>query len=325
MDVFVTGGSGFLGRHLLRALQSDGHRTRALARSDTAAATVAELGADPVRGDVSDAAALEKGMAGCDVVVHAAALTDQWGPAERFHAVNVGGTASVLAAARNAGVPRLVHVSSEAVLADGRPLVRVDESYPRPPAPVGLYPLTKGLAEDLVLRANGPDLATVAVRPRLVWGPEDTSVLPVIVESVRRGRWAWVDGGNYLTSTCHVTNTCEGILSAAERGRGGEVYFLTDGPDLTVREFLTRLAATAGVTLPGRSIPRRAAWASATVLETAWSVLRLRGEPPLTRTFLALAAQEMTVDDAKARRELGYVGRLSRDQGLAELTGAAAP
>lgn len=323
MEVFVTGGSGFVGRHLLRALAEEGHHARALARSDAAAATVDAVGAEPVRGDLADAAALERGMAGCDVVVHAAALTDQWGPADRFHAINVTGTAAVLAAARNAGVPRLVHVSSEAVLADGRALVQVDETYPRPARPVGQYPRTKGLAEDLVLRANSPELATAAVRPRFVWGPEDATVLPAILESVRRGRWSWVDGGNYLTSTCHVANVCEGIVLAAARGRGGGVYFLTDGPPVTVRQFLTDLAATAGVDLPGRSVPRRVAWASAAALETLWSVLRRPGEPPLTRTFLALAAQEMTVVDAKARRELGYTGRISREAGLAELSAAA--
>lgn len=325
MEAFVTGGSGFLGRHLLRALVADGHGARALARSDAAAATVSAAGATPVRGDVGDTAAMEKGMAGCDVVVHAAALTDQWGPAERFHAVNVEGTRSVLVAARAAGVPRLVHVSSEAVLADGRPLVRVDEAYPRPARPVGLYPLTKGLAEDLVLKANSADLTTVAVRPRLVWGPEDASVLPILLAAVQRGRYAWIDHGNYLTSTCHVTNACEGILLAATRGAGGEVFFLTDGAPLTLREFLTRLVATQGVELPARSVPRRVAWATATVLETAWSLLRLHGEPPLTRTFLALGGQEMTVRDDKARRELGYVGHLSRDQGLADMAAAAGP
>lgn len=179
--------------------------------------------------------------------------------------------------------------------------------------------MTKGLAEDLVLAAHGDGISTLAVRPRLVWGPGDTSVLPVLVEAVRRGRYAWIDHGDYLTSTCHVANACEGILLAAGRGRGGEVYFLTDGAPVPVREFLTRLVEAAGLTMPQRSVPRRVAWAAAAVLETAWTVLRLRGEPPLTRTFLALAAQEMTVDDAKARRELGYVGHLSRDQGLAEL------
>ena len=319
MDVFVTGGSGFLGRHLLTMLTDRGHSVRALARTSTAAETVTRHGATAVLGDLDEHAALVDAMAGCDVVVHAAALTSAWGPADRFESVNVDGTRHVLDAARAAGVPRLVHVSSEAVLADGRPLVSVDENHPRPARPVGEYARTKGLAEDLVLAANGPDLTTVAVRPRLIWGPGDATVLPQIVAAARAGRYVWIDGGHYLTSTCHVTNACSGILLAAERGRGGQAYFLTDGPPVELRQFLTRLAATAGVELPDRTLPRWLVASAAVTTETLWRVLRLRSEPPLTRSVVALSGQEMTVVDAKARDELGYVPEVSREDGLVHL------
>ncbi|MCK2219177.1 NAD-dependent epimerase/dehydratase family protein [Actinomadura sp. ATCC 31491] len=329
MDVFVTGGSGFIGRHLLRALTEAGHRVRALARSDAAAAVVEKGGAEAVRGDLLDRDALRAGMAGCAAVVHAAAVTDQWGPPSRFLRVNVDGTRAVLDAAREAGAGRLVLVSTEAVLADGGPLVRVDESRPRPARPAGWYARSKALAEDLVLTASerdasragsGPDgLVAMAVRPRLVWGPGDTTVLPEIVKAARAGRFAWVDGGRYLTSTCHVGNACHGILCALERGRGGRAYFLTDGEPVELRAFLTALAATAGVRLPGRSLPRGLLRAVAAAGEAAWRGLPLPGAPPVTRTFLALSAQEMTVDDTRARTELGYRPLLTREQGLAEL------
>lgn len=321
MDIFVTGGSGFVGQHLLRMLCGAGHQVRALARSPASAAIVAAAGAEPVRGDVTDRDALHQGMHGCEVVVHAAAHTEQWGPPHRFEQINVGGTLAVLAAARQAGVRQVVHLSTEAVLADGRPLVRIDESYPRPARPIGEYARTKALAEQRVLAANGDGLATVVVRPRFVWGPGDTTILPALVEAARRGRFAWIDGGRYLTSTCHVANACAGIALAIERGRAGEVYFLTDGEPVQLREFLIALAATEGVTLPDRSLPRRVAWALAVAAETSWKLLRLTAEPPITRTFLALSAQEMTVDDSKARRELGFSPALSREAGLAALTG----
>lgn len=319
MQAFVTGGSGFVGQHLLRTLAGRGATVRALARSDAAAGTVGSCGAEPVAGDVTEAGALERGMTGCDVVVHAAAKTAAWGDPAAFRAVNVHGTQAVLAAARRSGVPRLVHVSTEAVLADGRALVDVDETRPRPRRPVGLYPLTKAIAEDLVRQADGAELTTVAVRPRLVWGPGDATVLPAVLEAARAGRWAWIDGGDYPTSTCHVANACEGLVLAAEHGRGGQAYFVTDGEPVQLRAFLTALAGTAGVTLGDRSVPRWAAWAVAGGLESAWRVLPLRGEPPLTRTSLALGGQQMTVDDGKARRELGYEPTISRQDGLAEL------
>jgi nucleoside-diphosphate-sugar epimerase len=325
MDVFVTGGSGFLGQHLLRALTAGGHRVRALVRSRTAAETVTAAGAEAIRGDVTDGEALRGGMDGCDVAVHAAAYTKQWGPRQRFHEVNVVGTEAVLEAARASTVARLVHVSTEAVLADGHPLVCVDETCPRPRHPVGEYARTKTAAEKLVLATNGAELATIVVRPRLMWGPGDTTILPAVVQAAASGRFRWIDGGRYLTSTCHVINACEGIEFAAERGRGGEVYFLTDGAPVQFRSFLSALAATAGVELDDRSVPRTLAWAGAVVVEQAWRLLRLSGEPPITRTFLALSAQEMTVDDTKARRHFGYRGTVSREQGLSDLAKVGPP
>lgn len=319
MDVFVTGGSGFVGQHLVRTLTRGGHRVRALARSERAAATVAAAGATPLYGELGDVQALMAGMRDCQAVVHAAACTDQWGPLSRFMDVNVFGTEAVLEAAHAVRVPRLVHLSTEAVLADGRALVGVDESYPRPARVIGAYAQTKAAAEDRVRSANRHGLATIVLRPRFVWGPGDATILPVLVQAARAGRFAWIGGGRYLTSTCHVANVCEGVVCALDAGVGGETYFLTDGPAVEVREFLTALAGTAGVTLGDRSVPRSVAWAFATVAESVWKLLRLAGEPPITRTFLALSAQEMTVNDAKARRELGYTSAVDRSVGLAEL------
>lgn len=320
MNIFVTGGSGFLGGHLLRALVNAGHTTRALARSDATTWAVEECGAVAIHGDLADHHALREGMTGCDAVVHAAALTDQWGPRRRFDQVNVDGTSAVLDAASRQGVPRLVHISTEAVLATGRPLVQVNESYSRSRHPVGEYARTKAMAEKITLEANSPKLTTVAVRPRFVWGPGDTTVLPAIIEAVEKNRFAWVDGGRYSTSTCHVTNACEGILCALEHGHGGQAYFITDGEKVEFRTFLTELAATTGIELPDRSVPRWLLAAVSAMGEAIWRPLRLPGTPPVTRTFLALSGQEMTVDDGLARRDLGYHPVLTRDEGLRQLT-----
>jgi nucleoside-diphosphate-sugar epimerase len=324
MKVFVTGGSGFVGQHLLRTLVAAGHQVRALARSEPAAETVLRNGGTPARGELRDVAMLREHMEGCDLTIHAAAHTSAWGSAEQFESVNVAGTRAVVAASIEADVARLVLVSTEAVLADGRPLVNVDETHPRPSRPVGEYARTKGLAEDLVLAADSAELSTVAVRPRLVWGPGDATILPEIVKAAKAGRFVWIDGGRYLTSTCHVANACAGILLAAERGRGGQAYFLTDGWPVEFRAFITQLADTAGVRLTSRSVPRWLLSLVATGAEGAWRAFRLRGEPPVTRTFLALSAQEMTVDDSKARRELSYRPVVTREEGLAELARGSA-
>lgn len=320
MHAFVTGGSGFLGRNLLGALRAAGHRARALARSDAAAREVAARGAEPARGDLDDADALAEAVRGCDVVFHCAALAAEWAPDAEWRRHNVRGTQNVLDAARRGGAKRVVHVSTEAVLVDGRaPLVRVDETRPLPERPLRGYAASKAEAERLARAASTPSCEVVVVRPRFIWGAGDTTLLPKLVDAVRAGKFRWIGGGAHLTSTCHVDNVCEGMLKAAEKGRGGDVYFLTDGAPPTMREMLEAMFATQGLPGPTGSIPLGAARAAASTTEAAWRALRLPGAPPITRTAVELIGREVTVVDDKARRELGYEGATTRAQGLAAM------
>jgi nucleoside-diphosphate-sugar epimerase len=271
-----------------------------------------------VRGELDDVTALTEGLRGCEVAFHSAAKVEQFGRREEFMRVNVAGTQHLLDGARAAGVRRVVHVSTEGVLC-GRPIVHVDETAERPRHPIGLYPETKGLAEDLVRAANRDGLETVIVRPRFIWGVGDTTILPTMLEACRRGQFAWIGGGRHLTSTCHVRNVCEGLMLAAERGRPGEVYFVTDGAPVQVREFFTRMLATRGVKPPDRAVPRGLAYAAGAVLELAYRIFNPDGQPPIARTMVLLIGDEVTVRDDKARRELGYRGHVTIDEGLAEL------
>ncbi len=315
MRVFVTGGSGFVGGRLIRTLSADGHTVVGLARSARAVAAVEANGGSAVRGDLDDRAALRTGMSGADLVVHAAAkLTGGPREAAEYHRVNVAGTEAVLAVARESGVPKLVHVSTEQVLMSGAPLVGADESWEYPARSIGLYAATKQAAERAVL-----DAGMIAVRPRMIWGKGDTTLLPAVTEAARAGKLRWIGDGYHLTSTCHVDNVVEGILAAADKGRPGEVYFLTDGEPVEFRTFWTELLATQGVQAPIGRLPRGLAATAAAVAEPAWRLLRLPGDPPLDRMTVALLADECTVDDAKARRELGYRGTTSRADGFAEL------
>lgn len=324
MKAFVTGGSGYLGRNLIRALRARGDEVRALARSDAATRTVKALGAQPVAGDLDATDAMRDGMAGCDAVFHSAALAAEWGPREAFQHFNVDGTRNTLAAARAAGVPCFVHVGTEAALCDGSPLLDVDETRPLPRAPLHRYPRTKNEAERLVRAANAPGFRTVVVRPRFIWGNDDTSVLAALAAAVKAGRFMWMDDGRYPTSTAHVDNVCEGLLLAAEKGRGGEAYFVTDGAPVELRDFVTRMLATRGVDPGDKAVPRWLALMLAFGAEFIWEILGLVGvhsEPPVTRMAVYLFGEPVTVSDAKARRELGYVGKVTREQGLASLRG----
>jgi nucleoside-diphosphate-sugar epimerase len=319
---FVTGGSGFIGGRLIERLRADGHAVRALARSPSAAERVRERGAEPVQGDLADAAAMRAGAEGCELAFHAAATLGDWGTPEDFERGNVDGTRNALRACAEAGVRRFVHVSTEAVLLAGEPLVDVDETAPLRPDSPALYSATKARAEQAVIAANGERFETVVVRPRFVWGVGDTTLLPVMVEMVRSGRFAWIGGGRHRTSTTHVDNTVEGLVLGATRGRPGNVYFVTDGEPVVFREFVGELLATQGVASPSRSIPAWLASALARAGEAGWRALPLPGQPPMTRFVYWVSSQECTIRIDKAREQLGYTPVKSIADGLAELRAA---
>lgn len=318
-QAFITGGSGFLGRNMIKFLVHRGWKVKALVRSKKAATTVENLGASAVTGDLKDIKAMQTGMSGCQAVFHSAAYVGDWGSYDDFYQDNVVGTENVLSAARLAKVPRFVHVGTEAVLVGGPPIINVDETQPKPTKPLGLYPITKGIAEDIVIKANSVEMATMVMRPRFIWGEDDSTILPRIVDSVRKGQFSWINGGKYLTSTCHVTNVCEGMFLAAEKGKGGEIYFLTDGKPIEMREFFTALLKTQGLEPPNKSLPKGIAQVLASVIEMGWKIFKIKGDPPITRTALKLMGEEVTVNDAKARKELGYKGLVSIENGLAKI------
>jgi nucleoside-diphosphate-sugar epimerase len=319
---FVTGGAGFVGRQLIADLIARGWQVRALVRSPASAEVVRRRGAVPVMGDLADTAAMTDGMRGCGVVFHAAAKVALWGDWKDFERDTVQGTANVIEAARGAGVPTLVHVGTEAVLADGGPIIDADETRPIPAHPNGPYPRSKALAEQMVRAANGSELRTVVVRPRFIWGEGDTSLLPRLAAAMKAGTWIWFGDRHHRMSTCHVANVSHGMILAAERGQGGEVYFLTDGEPVDFAAFITRMVGTQGVTPPRWGAPLSVAEGIAAAAEAAWSVVgSLTGtEPPLTRTAVNLFFREVTVRDAKARRELGYAPVITIEEGMQGLT-----
>lgn len=318
LPIFITGGSGYLGRNLVRHFVDAGCEVVALVRSAEAARIVQALGAKPVEGRLLEPQ-LAQAMKGCRALVHAAAHTSH-GPETPEHvAVNIEGTRAVFAAARKAGVTRAVHVSTESVLLDGKPLIKADEHHPFPKRFPGAYSRTKAEAERVALASAEEGFDVMAVRPRFVWGRDDTTALPILVEMARSGNLAWIDGGRYLTSATHVANACHGIDLALRHGRSGEAYFVTDDEPIAFRDLVSGILETQGITPPAKEVPSWVVHAVASVGEILSKLTRGRIKPPVTRQDLATMAVEVTLDITKARQELGYTPLVSVEEGLEEL------
>lgn len=317
-EIFLTGASGYVGRNLIRHFVSNSIAVTALVRSDTSAKIVHGLGAKPVRGDLFDRGLVSL-MAGCDALIHAAADTDHGPATERQRRVNEDGTRAVLDAARAAGVRKVVHLSTESVLATGKPLVNVDETTPLPVSFAGGYSRSKAAAEHIALAADSPGFPVVVLRPRFVWGRDDTTALPALTQAVRSGKFAWIAGGTYRTSTTHIANLCVAVELALDRGRGGEVYFISDGEPVAFRTLVSALVETQGIDVPDKSVPRFVVRSVAAMGDILARISGGRVVPPLTMQAYATSAVEVSFDISKARRELGYAPVISMREGLAEL------
>lgn len=320
-SIFLTGGSGYVGRNLIRHFVARGVTITALVRSDASADIVRALGAISFRGDLFDSG-LVAGMTGCNALIHAAADTDHGPATERQRRINEDGTRAVLDAAREAGIAKVIHLSTESVLATGKPLVNIDETMRLPRKPAGGYSRTKAAAERIALAANGPDFSVVVLRPRFVWGRDDTTALPMLLEAVRSGKFAWISGGTYLSSTTHVANLTHAVELALGRGHGGEVYFISDGELLPFRAIVSALIETQGLGVPDKTVPRFVVRAVAEIGDVLAKISGGRIVPPLTLQAYATSAVEVSFDIGKAQRDLGYAPVISREEGLRELRSA---
>lgn len=319
MKILVTGGSGFLGSHLIPKLVEDGHSVFALARSVTSSDTVCSLGATPVQGDLENR--VELALPAVDAVVHGAALFRFAGPRAPFFRANVAGTEAIMGAAQQAGATTFVYISAAGVAMDdrGTPLSNVDETAPTYPQSFSGYIASKAQGEAAVLAANRPGFRTIALRPPALWGPGGpfSKQLPHAIES---GQFAFIARGEYPFATIHVDNVVEAVQCALQRGSGGRPYFINDRDLVSFREFVAGLAQVEGLSIDGlRSVPYRVAFTLGRLMELFAGMRSDKGDPPLTRTMVRLIGREFTTNDTAARRELSYIGTTTRAQGLGRM------
>jgi len=322
LKALVTGGGGFLGGAIVRSLIESGHQVRTIQRGNYP--VLEELGAAQIQGDIADSGAVDRAMRGVDLVFHVAAKVDMWGPYEPFRLTNVVGTENVLDSMHRNGVPKLVFTSSPSVVHGRGDLEGVDESVPYPEHFDAAYPATKAIAERTVLAANSSELATVALRPHLIWGPRDTNLVPRLVERAKAGQLRWVGDGTKLVDTLYIDNAVQAHMLAANRLEGGaacagRTYFVSNGDPRPLKEIVNGILGAAGVPPVERSVPKFAALVAGTVFETAHRLLPLRGEPRMTRVIANHLATAHWYDIGAARRDLGYEPEVSIEEGLRRL------
>ena len=324
MKILVTGGGGFLGQALCRGLVERGHQVISFNRGHYP--VLAELGVGQVQGDLADGHALTHAADGVQAIFHNAAKAGAWGSYASYHSANVIGTQNVLEACCIHGIGKLVYTSTPSVThrathpveggtADDVPY---GENFQAP------YAETKTIAEKAVLAANGPDLATIALRPRLIWGPGDQQILPRLVERARTGRLRIVgDGGNKVDTT-FIDNAAQAHLDAFDHlapgaACAGKAYFISNGEPWPMRDVLNGLLRAAGAPIVSKRLPFGVAYAVGVICEGLWSVLPLKGEPPMTRFLAEQLSTSHWYSMAPATRDFGYVPKVTMAEGLERL------
>jgi nucleoside-diphosphate-sugar epimerase len=323
MKALVTGGGGFLGLAIVRLLRARGDSVRSFSRHEHV--ELRELGVEQMQGDLTEQEAVASAISGADIVFHVAAKAGLWGPYEDYHRANVIGTQNVLAGCRKHGVSRLVYTSSPSVIFNGRDMEGVNESVPYPAHFEANYPRAKAAAEQLVRSANDAQLATVCLRPHLIWGPGDNHLLPRLAARAHAGQLRRIGGGRKLIDTVYVENAAGAHLLAADRLSpgspiAGKVYFISQGEPIETWEMINHLLEASGAPRVDRAVPAALALLFASFLEITHRLARKASEPRLTRFMVRELCTAHWFDISAAKRDLGYTPSVSIQEGLRRLS-----
>jgi len=328
MNVLVTGGGGFLGGRVVRMLLDRGDSVAVFGRSRYP--QFDGTGVRCIQGDIRDTPTLQAACTGMDAVVHTAGLPGIWGRKSDFWSINFDGTRSVLAACRAAGVSKLVYTSTPSVVFGRDELCGVDESQPYPKRYLTHYAASKAAAEREVLAANGPRLATIAMRPHLIWGPGDPHLIPRVIARARAGRLRQVGAGGNLVDVTYIDNAARAHLLALDRLAAnapcaGRAYFISQGEPVDLWPWLRQILSAVGIQGDLPRVSHRIAYVAGSLLEVVHKIARLRGEPLMTRFLATQLAKSHYFSIAAARRDLGYSPWVSTETGLKRLTESFRP
>lgn len=324
MPILVTGGGGFLGRHVCKQLLAQGHDVRSIARGDYPA--LRAMGVETVRGDLTLAPDVHEAARGCDAVIHSAAKVGMWGPREAFVQGNMHATANVIQACEDQGVRALVFTSSPSVTAHPGDTVNGPQDLPYPDTYEAFYPETKARAEQMVLKADRPGLRTTSLRPHLIWGPEDPHMIPRLIERARSGRLKIVGDGQNMVDLTYVDNAAaahlqalDALLNHPDPAHAGRAYFISDDSPVKLWQWLNALFEEVGVEPVRGKISLKTARRLGAIAERTFRALGVERDPPMTRFVASQLATSHWYDMTPAREDFGYTPPVSPEQGRALL------
>ncbi len=311
MKVLITGARGLLGSAVAREVVGRGHECVVVQRNPCGVPGVTEF-----LDDLTDPQFSQQWIHGVEAVIHLAAKVSVTGSEHDFQRINVDATRDLMEIAQAEGVNRFIYASSPSVAHTGKPLIGADADPADPQHTRGHYSTTKGLAEQIVLAANGPAFATVALRPHLVWGPGDTQLVGRIVQRAQSNRLFLIDGGQALIDTCYVSNAATAFAQAVENAprASGRALMVTNGEPRTVKETLQRICLAAGVPLPSRSLPHSVAMLAGSAVERVWG--QRESDPPLTSFLVEQLSTAHWFDIAETKKLLDWEPTISIDEGF---------
>ena len=323
MRVLITGGNGFVGRRIVERCLQRGWDVATLHRSP--APDLQKMGVTVHQGDCARRGMVLAAAHNCDIVFHVAAKAGVWGPYEDYFQANVVATRNILNVCQELGIHRLVHTSSPSVTFSGRDQIHADENESYPTRFLCHYSATKALAEQEVLAANAPGLATTALRPHLVWGPGDPHLVPRLVEKFKAGRVRIVGNGQQKIDSTYVDNAADAHLAAADAltdhqsANAGKAYFISNNEPMPIADLLNKLLETHNLGPISKHIGAGSAYIIGALLESVYMLLGKNDEPPMTRFVARQLATNHYFDLSGAQKDFQYTPSISINEGLERL------
>jgi nucleoside-diphosphate-sugar epimerase len=312
--VLITGATGFLGKYTVEEFRDHRYAVIATGRNDQNLRKLAGKNTQTILSSLEDLAKLDQPV---DVVIHVAALSTVWGSWREFYDNNVMGTQHVIDFCIRNKVKRLVFVSSPSVYSGRGDRFDIKESEYDTNNNLNDYIKSKLLAEQLVKKANSQTLQTVILRPRGLFGVGDTSIVPRLIKANGTiGLPLFNDGKNLVDMTC-VENVAYATRLAAESSRAsGRTYNITNGEPREFRAIIDALFRDIGIDARYRHLSLNALYVLAVMIERVYKLFRIHREPPITRYTVCTLGYSQTLDISKARRDLGYIPKVSLDEGI---------